>query len=72
MEVNSVMNFNEQLKTEEGCYTEVLKMPFFIMYTWKAKNLLFCLNNLPKACRILKYYGVFCQHRREINNKLDQ
>ena len=51
MQVNSVMNFNEQLKTEEGCYTVVLKMPVFIVYTWKEPNLLCCISSHLKACR---------------------
>jgi len=49
--INSVMNFNEQLKTEEGCYTVVLKMPVFIVYTWKELNLPCCIYNHLKACR---------------------
>jgi len=44
------MNFNDQLKTEEGCYTVVLNMPVFIVYTWKELNLLCCIFNHLKAC----------------------
>jgi len=50
VQVNSVMNFNDQLKTEEGCYTVVLNMPVFIVYTWKELNLLCCIFNHLKAC----------------------
>ena len=56
MQLNSVVNFNEQLKTEEGCYTLVLKMPVFIVYTWKELNLLCCISNHLKTCRNSDFY----------------